>query len=245
MQTQDASAEFLFKLWPWLEANKNRLIGVAVAAVVLWGVVYFFSSQKAQREIDAGQAMTTVAATAGPGETAQLAGQFQQLADKYSGTAAGNRAILQAAGALFATGNFPDAQAQFQKYLDANGSGALAATAQLGIAACLEAQNKLDQAASAYQRVVSAYPDSPSVPMAQLALGRISEQQNKMNEALNHYEDASRSPYGGSIAQEGMIRATEIKAKIAATTPKPAASAKPAPAATPAFSPLLTQPAAK
>ena len=30
MQTQDAPAEIIFKLWPWLEANKNRLIQVMV-----------------------------------------------------------------------------------------------------------------------------------------------------------------------------------------------------------------------
>ena len=33
MQTQDAPAEIIFKLWPWLEANQKRLIAVAVAIV--------------------------------------------------------------------------------------------------------------------------------------------------------------------------------------------------------------------
>jgi predicted negative regulator of RcsB-dependent stress response len=238
MQTQDAPAEFLFKLWPWLEANKNRLIGGLVALVVLAGVLYFISSQKAQKEVDAGQEMTSVMiSTAADADTSQTAAQFEQLADKYPGTAAARRAQLQAAAALFGAGNYADAEAQFEKYLTSYPGGPLAATAQLGIAASLEAQTKLDMASAAYQRLVSAYPDSPSVPTAELALGRIAEQQNKLTEALNHYEDASRAPGGGSVAQEAMIRGSELKAKMPAAAPKAAASPAPAAGGSPAFMP--------
>ncbi|HEX4349525.1 MAG TPA: tetratricopeptide repeat protein [Verrucomicrobiae bacterium] len=245
MQTQDAPAEFLFKLWPWLEANKNRLIGGLVAVIVVAGILYFMSAQKAQTEVDAGQALTAIMANPAADENdSQTAAQFEQLADKYPGTAAARRAQLQAAGALFEAGSYADAETQFEKYLAGNSAGPLAATAQLGIAASLEAQNKLDQAAAAYQRVVSAFPESPCVPTADLALGRIAEQQNKLTEALNHYEDASRSPMGGSIANEAMIRATALKAKTPATAPK--AMASPAPAAGAPFKPMSTpQPATK
>ncbi len=229
MQTNDAPAEFLFKLWPWLEANKTRLIGGLVAVIVVAGILYFMSAQKAQTEVDAGHAMTSLMMSVeSDPNSSQMAGQFEQLADKYPGTAAARRAQLQAAGALFIAGNYADAETQFEKYLAGNSTGPLAATAQLGIAASLEAQNKLDMAAAAYQRVVSAYPDSGCVPMADLALGRIAEQQNKLTEALNHYENASHSPMGGSIAQEAMIRATDLKAKMPAATAKPAASTAPA-----------------
>jgi len=245
MQTQDAPAEFLFKLWPWLEANKNRLIGVAVAVVVVSGVLYFISAQKAQKEVDAGQAMTSLMVNEAASESSsQTAEDYQQLAEKYPGTAAGKRAELQAAGALFDAAKYSDAQVQFQKYLDGNPVGPLAAVATLGIAASLEAQNKPDQAAAAYQRVVSVFPDAACVPTAELALGRIAEQQNKFTEALNHYQDAARSQLGGSSAQEAMIRATELKAKLPAATPKPAPAA--APAATPSFTPMtIPQPTTK
>jgi predicted negative regulator of RcsB-dependent stress response len=248
MQTQDTSADFLFKIWPWLEANKNRLIGAVVAIIVLSGILYFISSQKAQKEIDAGQALTSVimnpVANANPG---QLAGEFQQLAEKYAGTVAGQRAQLQAATALFGAGNYAEAQVQFQKFLSANPTGPLAATAQIGVATSLEAQNKLDEAAAAYQRVVSVFPDSPSVPTAQLGLGRIAEQQNKINEALNHYEEVARSPFGGSLANEAMVRGTELKAKMAATSkPAGATPTAPKPAATPTVTPMtVPQPATK
>jgi tetratricopeptide (TPR) repeat protein len=215
MQTEDASAEIIFKLWPWLEANKNRLIGVGVAAILIWGVVYFISSQKEQKETEAGQALTSLMIN--PPANVNLADSFAGIAAKYSGTAAGQRA-----------GKYPDAQAQFQKYLEAGSSLPLAATAQLGVAACLEAQNKLDQAVTAYQRVTSVYSGSASVMQAEFALGRIAEQQNKLSEAATHFENAARNVGGGALAQEAGMRAQQVRAKLAMAAPKPAASSAPA-----------------
>src|ERR1700733_3420258 len=114
MQTQDAPAEFLFKLWPWLEANKNRLIGALVAVIIFAGVMYFISSQREQKEIDAGQALTLLLESPGANASSgQMADAFSQLAAKYAGTAAGQRAQLQAAAAQFSAGSYADAQAQF------------------------------------------------------------------------------------------------------------------------------------
>jgi tetratricopeptide (TPR) repeat protein len=240
MQTQDAPAEFLFmKLWPWVEANKNRIIGALAVVVVAMGVLYFVSAQREQREMDAGQALTMLMVK--PPASGQSAEAFAQVASKYAGTAAGQRALLQAGAALFSAGKYADAQAQFQKFLDANPAGPLAATAQLGIAACLEAQNKPD-AVSAYQRVISLFAGTGSVPEAEFALGRLAEQQNKLTEAETHYENAARAAMGGSLAQESGIRASQLKMKIAAAAPKPAAAVTPAPK--PA-APVTATPAAK
>jgi predicted negative regulator of RcsB-dependent stress response len=220
MQTQDAPAEIIFKLWPWLEANKKRLIGAAAAVVVVAGILYFISAQRQQREVDAGQALTQLLMNlsannvAGPKSDA-----FAKLAAEYPGTAAGERAQLQAAAALFDSGRYADAQAQFQKFLEGGFSGPLVATAQLGLAASLEAQNKLEPATAAYQRVLSGFAGSASALPAELALGRIAEQQNKLTEAVSHYENVARTPLGGSLAQEAAMRASEIKTKLAATKP--------------------------
>lgn len=228
MQTQDAPAEIIFKLWPWLEANKNRLIGALAAILLVAGILYFISSQREQKEVDAGQAMTLLLVN--PTANANIADAFEQLAAKYPGTAAGQRARLQAGAALFNDGRYPDAQAQFQKFLEASATGSLAATAQLGAAASLEAQNKLDAAAAAYQKITSVYAGSSSVLPAEFALGRIAEQQNKLTEAMSHYDKAARASLGGTLAQEAAQREFEIKAKVAATAPKSAAP-KPAAAA--------------
>src|SRR5271170_7143566 len=134
MDTQDAPTEILIKLWPWLEANKTRLIGGG-AAIVLIAIIYSFVSwQHDQTEISAGEEVTQLIIT--PPTTldaSQRADAFAQLATKYSGTEAGRRAQLQAAATLFDAGNYAEAQVQFQKFLDA-ASGPLAASAALGVA---------------------------------------------------------------------------------------------------------------
>ena len=238
MQTQDAPAEILFKLWPWLEANKNRLIGVVAAVVVVAGVYYFVSAEHEQNEIAAGEALTQLLLT--PATTsAQSADALVALASKYSGTEAAKRAQLQGAASLFDAGNYADAQAQFQKFLESNTGGPLAATAELGVGASLEAQGKTDLAATAYQKVVSSYPGTPSVLPAYCGLGRIAEAQGKLSEALNNYEDAVRAGgAGGSLVQAAYQSAMQIKAKLDAA-PHTAA----APTVTPSMAPTLVAPA--
>jgi len=221
MQTQDGPADFFFRLWPKLEQNKNVLIGGAVAIFVVALAAYFVSSQHAQKEIDAGEALTAILINpVSTGNSTQTATSLEGVANKYSGTAAGNRAEVQAAAALFDSGNYTEAQAQFEKYLNSNTTGPLAAIAALGIAKCLEAQNKLDQAFSAYQRVASAYAGSSSVGVAEYSMGRICEQQNKLPDAMTHYENVMRLTLPGSLSNQARARAAELQAKIAATTPK-------------------------
>jgi predicted negative regulator of RcsB-dependent stress response len=217
METQDASTEFLFKLWPWLEANKNRLIWGGAAIVVI-GIVYSFVSwQHEQNAITAGEAFTQIAFT--PATTLdahQRADAFAQLATKYSGTEAGRRAQLQAAATLFDAGNYAEAQTQFQKFLDAS-AGPLAASAALGVAASLEAQGKADQAATAYLKVTSSYSGSPADLQAEFSLGRLAEEQGKLAEAESYYENAARAGQaGGTLSEEAQGKAYELKMKLAA-----------------------------
>jgi predicted negative regulator of RcsB-dependent stress response len=224
MQTQDAPAEFIVKLWPWLEANKNRLIMIGLAIVAGWGVFSFISWQHEQKEISAGQALTHLLLTPPVGDDAKaIAAAYTQVADQYPGTVAGKRAQLQAAAALFDAGRYADAQALFEKSLAADATGPLAATAQLGVAASLEAQDKLDTAAEVYQRVASVFRNSPAALTAKLSLGRIAEQQGKLSDALSEYEDVARSVAGGPLASEAAMHAIAVKTRLAAM-PKPAAS---------------------
>ncbi len=174
MQTQDASSELLFKLWPWVEANKKGLIiGVIAAALAVAGYSYV-AAQRGENEVAAGEALTKVMFNATPGVTApQIAEAFATVAAQHPGTAAGERAQLQAAATLFSAGQYVEAQAKFQKFLDGdNSGGALAATAQLGVATCLEAQDK-PEAGAAYQKVVGNYPGTVSAELARQAATRL------------------------------------------------------------------------
>ena len=236
MQTQDAPSEILFKLWPWLEANRNRLVGGVVFIVVASGIYYFISAQKAAKEVTAGQALTQLlVARPAAGNATQQADSLAQLAVTYSGTLAGQRAQLQAAADYFDLGKYEDAQAQFQKFLAAVSTGPLVATAELGVGASLEAQGKLADAATAYQKVTFTFAGTPSALPAEFALGRIAEKQGKLAEAESHYEIVARSANtGGTLSQDAQQHYFEIKARLASEQ-KAAAPAAPATPAVPPF----------
>ena len=223
MQTQNAPTDLIFKLWPWLEANRNKLIGGAVAIAVAAGIFYYATARQAQKEIDAGEALTQLLITPNANASAgQIADAFTQLAGRYSGTVAGKRAQLQAAASLFEASRYADAQAQFQIFLAADSSGPLAASAQLGVATCLEAQGKLDDAATAYRKVTSQFADSAAALSAKFSLGRLAEAKGNNTEAMNYYQEIARNNLAGSLAQEAAMRAADLKTKLASAT-KPAA----------------------
>jgi len=226
MQTQDAPAEFLFKLWPWLEANQKLLIRGTVIALVAIGAYSFYVWQHGETEIAAGEALTQTLLNTSHADASQLAGAFGQVATQYSGTAAGGRAQLQAAATLFGAGKYPEALAQFQKYISANPAGNLLVAARLGVAASLEAQGKLDDAAADYRQVAGQSSDAAAQLAAKFSLGRIAELKGKPADAVNFYQEVSRSSLGGSLVSEAAMRMTEIKTRLAtapAAAPKPAA----------------------
>jgi len=219
MQPQDATAVYLFKLWPWIEANKKRIaigIGITIAAILFF---YYISSQREQKEINAGKALTdAVMATSG----GQLADPYLKISADYPATLAGQRALLQAAAVLFSAGKYADAQTQFQKFLDAYPDSVFYGQAQLGVAASLDAQGKLDLAAGAYQKAVNS-SDAMIVSAAKLAMARIYESQGKLKEAFTLYEDVARADPNGTLGSEAEQRAMELKTK--ASSPVPASTA--------------------
>ncbi len=215
MQSQDAQSILFLKIWPWLEANLKRIVIATGIFVVVIFVFSFFSYQRQQNEITAGQALTQ--AIMNPNGS-QAADAVLNVANQYPNTIAGQRAALQSAALLFTAGKYPDAQAQFQKYLDAHPDSSFTATAMLGVAASLDAQGKADLAATAYQKVVSSSGAGSEISSAKFALGRINEAQGKFPEALRYYEDVARSNPNSSIGSEAGFRAMELKSKLPATT---------------------------
>jgi len=226
MQSQDAPTAFLFKFWPWLEANKTRVIvGTAIILVAIF-LYSFMSWRGEQKEIEAGRTVTGLALTLPPGSgPSQWAEAYLKIAGQYPDTRAGRRAWLQGAAALFNAGRFADAQSEFQKFLEAHPDGDFSASAALGVAASLEALGKLDSAASAYQRVLSGFSsDIVAVNAAKFALARIDGRLGKITDALNYYESIARNSPGGPPAQEAAMQAMELRTKM---TPATAAAGQP------------------
>ncbi len=216
MQTQDAQTELLIKFWPWFEANRNRIIGFAVAVTVIFLVIYFYTTEQAQKAVDAGNAYTQLQLNQPPNPTVdQVAAEFQQLANKYPGTLAAQRALVQSASVLYSAGRYADAQAAFAKIVATSSGGALAAGSQFGVAASLEAQNQLEAAAAAYRTVFTSYPNAPEAISAKFALARILQSQNKAAEASSYYAEVAHTQLAGSLAQEAAERLSELSAATA------------------------------
>jgi TolA-binding protein len=230
MQAQDAPTMFLFKIWPWFEANLKR---IAIAAGVLAAVILaysFFSYERQQKEILAGQAFTDLVISLSPNpDHVQLADKYLKLADQFAGTLAARRATLQGAVALFAAGKYSDAQTQFQKFLDAYPEDGAAPQAALGVAVSLESQNNFAAAGSAYQKVISQFPEDGAVLPAKLSLARLYQSQGKSSEARALYTEIIRSNPNSPLAADANLRLMEL-----GTAPAPStnAAALPAPSIT-------------
>jgi predicted negative regulator of RcsB-dependent stress response len=222
MQTHDAPAEIMFKFWPWFEANRKRLIISAVAVVVGFFIWFYLSTQKQQSEISAGLDYTQYQANLAPSMTPQqMADGYLKIADKHSGTLAGQRARLEAGALLFGAGRYADAQAVFNKVAAAGNVGDMVVQARLGSAACIEAQGRLDEALSAYRAAVVGRSESPEAVYAKFCQGRVLELQGKLGEAVSVYQEVARSPLAGSLASEAAQRNALLQTKLAAAKPAP------------------------
>ena len=226
MEVQDASNVLFYKLWPWVEANKNKLIGAAVVVLVVIFFVSFFSWRRGQNEIAAGQSLTQLftesATTAGPDAEAYL-----KVAGEYPGTPAAERAQLLAATKYFADGQYADAQKQFQNFLDAHPDGDLSADAALGVAACLEASGKTNLAAGAYQQVINGFSGAAPATIAKISLAQLDETQGQLSSALNLYEDVARANPSSALGSQAAFQAVQLREKLPATAAV-APAAKPA-----------------
>jgi predicted negative regulator of RcsB-dependent stress response len=225
METQESTTLYLLKLWQWVEANKNRLIGGAVVIAVAIFVYSFISYQRGQKEIAAGKALTQLSVT--PGGTTPEA--VLKIADEYPGTMAGQRALLTGATLLFQAGKYPEAQAAFQKFLRSPPDSVLAGQAALGVATSLEMQGKAS--AIAYKGIVDNYTDPGVVAAAKFALGRIAEAQGKLQDALELCQQAAQVNPGSTLGYEAGMHIVDLKNRMAASPPvaAPAATSAPAP----------------
>ena len=222
MQVQDSTTLFLLKLWPWVESNKNRLIAGTVVAIFATAVIWFWVCRSESNEIAAGQALTKVVLSA----SAPPADAFLKIAKDQSGTAAAQRALLQGAAAYFGAGKYTEAQAQFQKYLDAHPDGEFSGHALLGLAASIDAQGKADLAVGAYQKVISGSSDVTIVSDAKFGMARIKESKGQINDALALYVEVANANGNTSLGSEAAMRTMELRSKLPAPAPTPAAPLK-------------------
>ena len=217
MQAQEANltaTDHLFRLLPWIEANWKRIaFGAAIITIAVF-VFLFYSYQQNQREIAAGQALTQAVVS---GEASQRAAACLKVAADYAGTAAGQRALIEGATALFTTGKYADAQSTFQKYLDTYPDGFFNPQALLGVAASLDALGKTDLAIGAYQKAAGQTASASVAANAKSSLARLYEAQGKLADAAKLLGEVSRTYPNTSLGSEAGLHAMDLRAKLPAT----------------------------
>jgi len=223
MEPQDATATFLLKLWPQIEANKNRIAAGAGIVVVIVVAFSFYSWRHEQNQIDAGEAFTQELITIPPNsQPAQIASAYLGVAQDYPSTPAGARSLLEGAAALFMEGKYTDAQAYFQQFLDAHPDDELSGEAALGLAKCLDAEGRANDAEGAYQRVINDFPDSSAVLPAKFALAELNVQGKNYADAFRLFQEVAQANPYSPLGNEAGEYAFELRSKIPAepsTTP--------------------------
>jgi tetratricopeptide (TPR) repeat protein len=213
--------------WAWFEANKKPALWGAGGVVVVGLVVGFLVYRHDETAIAASEALSNVLVPQLTGANrSNPTDAYLKVASSYTGTRAGGRALLLAAGGLFVEGKYDEAREQFERFNREYSDSRFRGEALLGIAACLDAQNKTNQAMTAYRDLIDRRPTDYVLPQAQFALARLYVAQDKPELARSLFEDVERNNPYSSLGSEAGIRLEEMKTKY------PALFAPPTPAPT-------------
>ncbi len=203
MQPATTDSTKAYEFLAWLELNKKRLaFGIGIG-LLLFVVVYVYSHFRGQKELAGNRALLALQAKqAGAKDSVVPAADLLKLAGEYESTSAGERALLLAAGNLFAQGDYAQARKYFEQFQNDNSGSPLAPLAAFGTAASLDALDQVDAALAAYQSVVNQFPEDAVAPRARLAMGTLHEAKNQPEQAHRIYDQLSKQIGVGRIASE-------------------------------------------
>jgi predicted negative regulator of RcsB-dependent stress response len=223
MESNVAQLPLSDRLWDWFETYKRQIALVAVILVLAGFVIWFIVWKKEAKQVDAGTALSQVAASqieAG-GSREESAEAYLKVANDYPNSISGARALLLGASGLFTEGKYTQSQTQFERFVREYQGSPFMGQALFGIASCLDAQGKTDQAANAYKDLITRHPNESFVPQAKFALARIYETQDKPEQARDLYQDVEHSSPFTSIGNEAGMRLEELVAKYPKLEPPP------------------------
>jgi TolA-binding protein len=229
MESNAAQLPLADRLWDWFDTYRKQVALAAgilfVAGVIVWFVLW----HQEQKQVDAGTALSQVAAAQldGSGTRAEASDAYLKVARNYPNSIIGARALLLAAGSSFTEGKYQEAQTLFERFTREYQGSPFMGEALLGIASCLDAEGKTEQAVSSYKDLMTRHPNESFVPQVKFALARIYETQNKPEQARDLYQDIERSAPFSSLGNEAGVRLEELIAKnpaLAPAPPPPAAS---------------------
>jgi TolA-binding protein len=140
------------------------VIGVVLAVVLVWAVIWYFDQQSA-RESQAAETFSQAMSKYQQGDDQVAILQFSQVLENYSGTDLAAKAAFLLGNLNLVVRNYDEAIRHYRLYLNEY-SGTLLnrAAAYAGIAAAQEDQGQYVEAAASFLQAVDTYPESPLRP---------------------------------------------------------------------------------
>jgi TolA-binding protein len=207
---QNEFAETTARVVAYLQANRTRVVGIAVAAVVVLaaGAGYFFWQKRQSNVAGAlyGEASAVLQAQIAPAPTVpgakQAAGTyptelarneaalaaFEKVVQAYPATRAGLAARYQVGALQLGLGKPADAEQTFDQVIAAGGSSLYVAMAKLGRAEALAAQNKFDDGIKILTDLSGERDSALPIDGVLMELARICEKAGKAQEARAAYK---------------------------------------------------------
>jgi TolA-binding protein len=169
---RDELSDWIMNAGTWVKNHlETVVIGALVAAVAVFGIVFFINGQK-QKDLEASKLLAeahqifqqsgNVPAAQQAGAYSQAYAKFQAVVGAYEGTPQAQDAKLGMANAQFAQGKYAEAEREYAVLDSGDAQDTIGALAAYGKARALEAQGKAVDAQKAYQDAASRYPNGPA-----------------------------------------------------------------------------------
>ena len=218
-----------FDLLTWLEINRRLLVGVVLAVSLVLAVLAVVRSRERATRAEAAKELLQLIPPTGPGEAPKVpdVARLLALSGQFPGTAAGQQARLLAAGQLFVSGKYAEAQAEFSRFDEQNPNSDLLGVALIGVAAALEAQGKEADAIKAYDRAILGGGEGFAV-QARLAKARLLESSSPVV-ALGLIDEVLKSGAASVVGEQAAAARTRLVQKhpeLGATAPTNAPAAR-------------------
>ena len=236
----------LYELWAWYEANRKRVhLWATIILIVGIAIAYAVWSAK-QKQLNAnnavfllGEPVSVIADGKVPGD------ELMKVADKYKGTSAAERALLEAGSAYFNAGDYQKAEDTFKRFQSEYPGSDMKNIAAYGLAVCLDASGKDDEALSAYQTL--SRENNAVALQAKMNMAAIYQSKGDNEQAVEIYREIS-STHQSSWAGKAYAQVRKMETRFPELVKKPEppkteTTANKAPATSVKVPPMLAAPA--
>ncbi len=152
---EDAFVSGAFEASHYVQEHLGKIIGGIIGVLVLVGLSWMYVNFRAEASADAAVAMFKAEGLYLNRQYALAAADFENIADDYSGTDQGRKAVYFAADSYYNSGDYDRAMELFNRFSDDSDSDdPLMVNVLIGIGACHEQFEEYSQALDYYKRAL-------------------------------------------------------------------------------------------